>query len=211
MKSTSSAIHMLNGVVIHSTSRSQKCISLSSTEAEWYAASSATCDGFYLQHIVEFLTNNSCERLSLYTDNSAVRMLTLKCGVGRLRHIKGRMLWLQEKMAAGELSIKQVQTAWNVADLNTKGLSRERFLGLLFMLGFVNEKGSAIGEYENSRMLHKEPMKQHVKVIAQSLTLEGGFTGEGISSSHVNKVSKRVLRILSALPVLCWKLQKEFH
>ena len=82
MKSTSSAVHMLNGVVIHSTSRSQKCISLSSTEAEWYAASSSTCDGFYLQHIIEFLTCNDCERLHLYTDNSAVRMLSLKCGVG---------------------------------------------------------------------------------------------------------------------------------
>ena len=42
-------------------------------------------------------------------------------------------------MANGELFIKQVQTAWNVADLNTKGLSRDRFLGLLYMLGFVNE------------------------------------------------------------------------
>ncbi len=84
MKSTSSAVHMLNGLVIQSTSRSQKCISLSSTEAEWYAASSATCDGFYLQHIVDFLTNNCCELLCLYTDRSAVRMLSLKCGVGRL-------------------------------------------------------------------------------------------------------------------------------
>ena len=84
MKSTSSAVHMLNGFVIHSTNRSQKCISLSSTEAEWYAASSATCDGFYLQHIVDFLTNNCCELLCFYTDNSAFRMLSLKCGVGRL-------------------------------------------------------------------------------------------------------------------------------
>ena len=89
-----------------------------------------------------------------------------------------------------------------MADLNTKGLSRDRFLGLLLMLGFVNEKGSAIGEYEYSRMLHKESMKQHVKVIAKSLKLEGGFIGEGISFSHVNKVLKRVLRILSACALL---------
>ena len=202
MKSTSSAVHMLNGVVIHSTSRSQKCISLSSTEAEWYAASSSTCDGLYLQHIVEFLTDNNCDRLHLYTDNSAVRMLSLKCGVGRLRHIKGRMLWLQEKMANGELEIKQVQTAWNVADLNTKGLSRDRFLGLLFMLGFVNEKGNGVGEYEYSRMLHKESMKQHVKVIAQNLKHDGGFNGAGVSSLHVSKVSKKALRILSACALL---------
>ena len=202
MKSTSSAVHMLNGVVIHSTSRSQKCKPLSSTEAEWYAASSSTCDGLYLQHIVEFLTDNNCDRLHLYTDNSAVRMLSLKCGVGRLRHIKGRMLWLQEKMANGELEIKQVQTAWNVADLNTKGLSRDRFLGLLFMLGFVNEKGNGVGEYEYSRMLHKESMKQHVKVIAQNLKHDGGFNGAGVSSLHVSKVSKKVLRILSACALL---------
>ena len=202
MKSTSSAVRMLNGVVIHSTSRSQKCISLSSTEAEWYAASSSTCDGLYLQHIVEFLTDDNCDRLHLYTDNSAVRMLSLKCGVGRLRHIKGRMLWLQEKMANGELEIKQVQTAWNVADLNTKGLSRDRFLGLLFMLGFVNEKGNGVGEYEYSRMLHKESMKQHVKAIAQNLKQDGGFNGAGVSSLHVSKVSKKVLRILSACALL---------
>lgn len=156
-------------------------------------------DGFYLQHIVEFLTNSNCDRLQLYTDNSAVRMLSLKCGVGGLRHIKGRMLWLQGKMANGELEIKQVQTAWNVADLNTKGLSHDRFLGLLYMLGFVNGKGNGVGEYEYSRMLRQETMKQHAKVISQSLKLDGGFNGPGVSSLHVSKVSKKVLRILGYL------------
>ena len=43
-RSTSAAVHVLNGIVIWSTSRTQKCISLSSTEAEWYAATSAVCD-----------------------------------------------------------------------------------------------------------------------------------------------------------------------
>ncbi len=117
-------------------------------------------------------------------------------------HTKGRMLWLQEKMAHGELNIKQVQTAWNVADLNTKCLSPDRFLGLLLMLGFVNEKGNAIGENEYSRMWPKESTKQDVKVMAQGLKLEGGFIVEGMLSSHVNKVPKRVLRILSACALL---------
>ena len=60
MKSTSSSVHVMNGIIIHSTSRSQKCISLSSTEAEWYAASSGVCDAYYLQHIVEFITGGNC-------------------------------------------------------------------------------------------------------------------------------------------------------
>ena len=76
MKSTSSAVHTLNGIIVHSTSRSQKCISLSSTEAEWYAASSSVCDGYYLHHIVEFITDGCCDTVILHTDNSAVRMLS---------------------------------------------------------------------------------------------------------------------------------------
>ena len=73
MKSTSSAVHVMNGIIIHSTSRSQKCIPLSSTEAEGYAASSGVCDAYYLQqHIVAFATNSSCNVLVLHTDNTVV-------------------------------------------------------------------------------------------------------------------------------------------
>ena len=44
------------GDSIHSSCRTQQCVSLSSTESEWYAASSGTCDGrLYLHHIVSFV------------------------------------------------------------------------------------------------------------------------------------------------------------
>ena len=134
-RSTSSAVHVLNGLVIHSTSRTQKCISLSSTESEWYAASAGTCDGLYLHHIIAFLCDDDVSCLVLHTDNSAVKMLSVKLGAGRLRHIKGRLLWLQDKVAAGDLQIKQVRTSQNVADLNTKALSRDCFYCLLTCLG----------------------------------------------------------------------------
>ena len=57
-RSTSAAVHVWNGIVIWSTSRTQKCISLSSTEAEWYAATSAVCDSLFLHHILSFLTDD---------------------------------------------------------------------------------------------------------------------------------------------------------
>ncbi len=50
------------------------------------------CDAYYLEHIVESVTGGKCNILALHTDNSAVRMLSLKFGVGRLRHIGDRML-----------------------------------------------------------------------------------------------------------------------
>ncbi len=100
----------------------------------------AVCDAYYLQHIVEFITDGSCETLILHTDNSAVRMLSLKFGVGRLRHIRGRMFWLQQKMSNYELDIRQVPTLQNIADLNAKGHGKHRFLSSLYMFGFVTSK-----------------------------------------------------------------------
>jgi len=140
MKSTSSAVHVVNGIIVHSTSRSQTCISLSSTEAEWYSASSGVCDAYYLQHIIDFATGTSCNVLVLHTDNSAVRMLSLKFGVGRLRHIRGRMLWLQQRMSNHELDIRQVPTLQNIADMNTKSHSKNRFLALMCAFGLLPQK-----------------------------------------------------------------------
>ena len=200
MKSTSSAVHTMNGIIVHSTSRSQKCISLSSTEAEWYAASSSVCDGYYLHHIVEFITDGCCDTLVLHTDNSAVRMLSLKFGVGRLRHIRGRMLWLQQKMSLHELVIHQVPTLENVADLNTKGHGKHRFLCLLYMFGFVTPKGARVGEDEFAKFQAKQATKQHVKLIGQILKDD---VGEHVSSvSSVNTTAKRVLRVLSTYSLL---------
>ena len=47
-RSISAAVHVLNGLIVHSTSRTQKCISLSSTESEWYAASALCSQCFHI-------------------------------------------------------------------------------------------------------------------------------------------------------------------
>ena len=68
---------------------------------------------------MSFITDDDVDPLTLHVDNSAVKMLSLKQGAGRLRHIKGRLLWLQSKVASHELRIKQVKTIFNVSDVNT--------------------------------------------------------------------------------------------
>ena len=217
MKSTSSALHTLNGLVIFSTSCSQKCISLSSTEAEWYSASSGVCDalwffGFvfvlvlflgqflsqcallftrlgsmpcsawskkksgvcdalYLHHIISFITDNDVDPLILQVDNSAVRMISLKQAAGRLRHIKGRLLWLQSKVASQELRIKQVKTIFNVSDVKTTAMQKDRILGLLFLLGFTSD-GAEVGSDEFGRLQSKELMKNQIKVVSRVLLNE---------------------------------------
>ena len=196
-RSTSAAIHVLNGNVIWSTSRTQKCISLSSTEAEWYSATSAVCDALFLHYVVTFLTEDTSEAVVLHTDNSAVKMLSKKLGAGRLRHIRGRLLWLQSKVLSAELCIKQVRTLYNVADLNTKSLAKDRHLFLLHMLGFVSE-GESVGETEFSRVHAQELLKQQVNVVSASFSEQ---TGQKKRSS-TNRMAKQFLRALSVFSVM---------
>lgn len=53
-KSTSCAIHFVNGNAIYFTSRSQKVASLSSTESEWYSACSSVSDALFIKYCCEF-------------------------------------------------------------------------------------------------------------------------------------------------------------
>ena len=199
MRSTSSAVHVLNSIVVHSTSRTQKCISLSSTEAEWYSASSGVCDAMYLHHILSFLTDNRMETLCLHTDNSAVKMLAVKLGSGRLRHIRGRLLWLQQRVSCGELVIKQIKTIYNVSDLNTKSLSKDRFMSLLYMLNFVcHEQRVGLDEFE--RMQSREVLKSQVNMMCRLISEESGERQPRSHSS--NKAAKQVLRILSTFSLM---------
>ena len=199
MRSTSSAIHVLNSAVIHSTSRTQKCISLSSTEAEWYSASSAVCDAMFLHHILSFQTNGNIETLCLHTDNSAVKMLAVKLGSGRLRHIRGRLLWLQQRVSCGELVIRQVKTLYNVSDLNTKTLNKDRFMCFLYMLNLVcNEQRVGADEYE--RMQAKEVIKGQVNMMCRLISEHNDERQPRNHSS--NKAAKQVLRILSTFSLM---------
>ena len=76
-------------------------------ESEWYAASAGTWGGLYLHHIVVFLCDDDISCLVLHTDYSPVKMLlSVKLGASRLRHIKGRLSWLQDKVGARDLQTK---------------------------------------------------------------------------------------------------------
>ena len=196
-RSTSAAVHVLNGIVIWPTSKTQKCISLSSTEAEWYAATSAVCDSLFLHHILSFLTDDEVGPVILHTDNSAVKMLSNKLGAGRLRHIKGRLLWLQAKVLSGDLCIKQVKTLYNIADLNTKSLAKDRHLFLLHMLGFVCS-GEKVGETEFTRVQAKEMLKQQVNMVIENFSEQ---TGQ-LKTSRTNRMAKQFLRALSVFSVM---------
>ena len=106
-KCASAGVHYLGGDMVYSTSRTQKAISLSSTESEWYAAISTMIDALYIRHILQFLLSDNPEQV-LQVDNTAVMAISTKLGTARLKHIEGKLLWLQTKVANQVLSWKSV-------------------------------------------------------------------------------------------------------
>ena len=95
----------------------QSNIALSSCEAELNAALKGAVEGLNAQRLAATLGDDL--PLELRTDASAARGVILRQGVGKVRHLQVKQLWLQENVAAGELTIVKIPRAENYADALT--------------------------------------------------------------------------------------------
>ena len=91
---------------------------------------------------------------------------------------------------------RHVRTLYNIADLNTKSLKKDRFMCLLYMsmLNFAwNEE--YVGSDENERMQAKEVVNGQVNMMCRVISEKNG---ERHPCSQIsNKAENQVLRILS--------------
>ena len=196
-----SASYALNGCVFHHICRSHRTVSLSSAEAEWYAAISAACEGIFLRAIFVFMAAAAECSLDLKIDNSAARQLALRQGVGnKTRHVAGRLLWLQQSVREKVLDVGAIASAYNLGDLSTKMHSANRLRALLFLHGFVDAlTGAAVGEDGFARMALLEQAKLQVKRVLVEYARQHGVTGS--LKGEAGKLTKQVaLLILLCLP-----------
>ena len=138
-KSVSSGFIFLFGNLLYSSSRSQKAIALSSAEAEIYAATSACCDGVLLEYCLCFVVGGEDKVVTfIKMDNSARRSFFSRSGVGRIRHISVRVLWMQQRVKEKGLIPSRVPSRENPADLGTKRLAKDRMEYLMCLCKVYN-------------------------------------------------------------------------
>ena len=125
---------MHNNHTVCTASRTQKSVSLSSCESEFNAYVSGVTDLVYVSAAVSFLTGIEPDRHT-FLDSSSARQLVSRQGVGRVRHLQGKLLWVQEFLKHGYMQIHPVDTLINVSDLGTKPLAPERVAALSFLIG----------------------------------------------------------------------------
>ena len=57
-----------------------------------------------------------------FTDSSSARQLLGRQGCGKIRHLSGKVLWVQENIKNRHALLIQIPTAWNTDDIGTKTL-----------------------------------------------------------------------------------------
>ena len=121
-------------------SRTQETIALSSGEAELYAIGSTTAEGLFVCNLLREI--GLCQKTILvcYTDSTTGKSLATRYGASkRTRHVDVRLLYMQELVQRGLLSLRKVAGPYNIADLGTKYLSATDIAKFLPMIGIIDE------------------------------------------------------------------------
>ncbi|CAK0811643.1 unnamed protein product [Prorocentrum cordatum] len=117
-KSTGGFVAMLGHHVVKHGSNLQSTVSLSSGESEYYALVKGGSVGLGLHSL--FADWGLDLKVELASDSSAARGHVQRRGLGKMRHVQSRYLWIQERVGKGDLSIAAVPGKNNVADVLTK-------------------------------------------------------------------------------------------
>ena len=138
--STSGWVVMWGNCALSWGSRKQKCISLSSCEAELVALSEATKDVVYTRKFVNGLDKSITGPTDLRTDNQASRHVAYNPELhDRMKHVARRHFFVRDMVENYEINVPYVPTDENVADFFTKALGSTKFFAFRKIL--MNEQG----------------------------------------------------------------------
>ena len=111
-------VQRLGQHTIKTTSNLQTAIGLNVSESEFYAL---VHGGAHALGLRSYMRDLGLEfQLELESDSTSAKAFASRKGLGKQRHVQTRFLWLQDKVAAGDLTMKKVDTGRNVSDILTK-------------------------------------------------------------------------------------------
>ena len=120
-------------------SATQGAIALSSAEAEFYALVDGALRARWAQTVLSELGCPASEAAELCaaelcTDSSAAKSFISRRGLGKMRHLEVRDLWLQKEVCEGRILVSKVSGNANPADAMTKFLSESELRSRLEIL-----------------------------------------------------------------------------
>lgn len=135
-KSTSGMAFYLNEGLITWVSQKQRCVALSSCEAEFMAATAAACQAIWLKKLLGQITGKETGPVTIFIDNkSAIDLAKNPVFHGRSKHIDIRYHFIRECVEKGDILVKHVRTDEQRADCLTKALTTAKFERMRKLLG----------------------------------------------------------------------------
>ena len=108
---------------------------MSTGEAEFHAATKAAAEALAVQAYLRDLGWDTQIRLEV--DASAAKAMASRQGLGKVRHLQVRFLWLQDMVQGGVIRIQKVRGKLNPADVLTKSLPQAVMASLLGLVGIT--------------------------------------------------------------------------
>ncbi|XP_074336606.1 secreted RxLR effector protein 161-like [Apium graveolens] len=137
-RNTSGMAFYLNKNLITWISQKQRCVALSTCEAEFMAATAGACQGIWLQKLLSRITDVVPGPVTLYIDNkSTIDLAKNLVFHGRSKHIDVRYHFIRECMDRGEIVLKHISSDRQCADILTKAMSA-KFEEMRSLLGIKN-------------------------------------------------------------------------
>ncbi|GJU61318.1 hypothetical protein Tco_1243153 [Tanacetum coccineum] len=134
-RSTSGSAQFLGDKLVSWSSKKQKCTAISSTEAE-YIALSVCCSQILWMRSQLTDYGFQLNKIPLYCDNkSAIALCCNSVQYSRAKYIDIRYHFIKDQVENGIVELYFVRTEYQLADIFTKPLPRERFNFLIDKLG----------------------------------------------------------------------------
>ena len=138
-RSTTGYLFQQSGGPVTWNSQRQATVSLSTTEAEYVAASHASKEATWLRHLLQDIGQSAKKPTMIFMDNqSAIRLVHNPKFHKRTKHIDVKYHYIREKYYNGEIDIKYVSTKNQLADILTKPLPKDQFEILRTDIGMIS-------------------------------------------------------------------------
>ena len=134
-KSTSGGAQFLGEKLVSWSSKKQDCTALSTAEAEYVSLSACCAQVLWMRtQLTDY--GFHFERIPMYCDSkSAIAISCNPVHHSKTKHIRVRYHFIKEHVEEGTVEIHFVKTDYQLADLFTKALPKERFEELVRRIG----------------------------------------------------------------------------
>jgi hypothetical protein len=139
-KSTSGHIFQLGGNAISWSSKKQTSVALSSTEAEYVAAATASQEIIWLRQLLQDLGEATTGPTLLYEDNQrCIKLANSERINARTKHIDIKHHHLRDLTERNVIKFEYCETDKMLADVLTKPLAKQKLQELRTVIGVIND------------------------------------------------------------------------